>query len=216
MTGQRYPPWTADAMFSTDTRFRQLAATRGLAGSVAIDTGLMTLHTPIVGTLAYVWNREQDEVLLIHRVARRDDDHFGKYNGLGGKLEEGESVMENLRRELFEEASLEITAAELRGTIAWPGFGSNGEDWLGFIFVVDGFTGDVPLHNVEGNLGWVPRGRLLAACSDDENERAAADLPMWEGDRWFVPLVFDGDPRPFHGVMPYDGGEPTGWRVERL
>jgi 8-oxo-dGTP diphosphatase len=39
---------------------------------------------------------------------------------------------------------------------------------------------------------------------------------MWEGDRWFLPLVFDDDPRAFHGVMPYSGGRPVDWRFERL
>lgn len=177
---------------------------------------MVSPHTPIVGSLAYVWDRDRDEVLLIHRVARGDDEHYGKYNGLGGKLEAGESVTENLRRELDEEANLEVRAARLRGTIAWPGFGANGEDWLGFVFLVEEFAGEVPAENPEGVLGWVPRSRLLAACADDAASREAASLPMWEGDRWFVPLVFDDDPRAFHGVMPYEGGRPTGWRVERL
>ncbi len=176
----------------------------------------MTLHTPIVGSLAYVWDRITDRVLMIHRVARADDEHFGKYNGLGGKLERGESVTENLRRELAEEANLVVLEATLRGTVTWPGFGANGEDWLGFVFLVDAFEGEIPSHNPEGSLSWVSRRRLLAACSEDEHERASADLPMWEGDRWFVPLVFDDDPRAFHGVMPYHHGRPTEWRFERL
>ncbi len=173
-------------------------------------------YTPIVGSLAYVLDREVDEVLLIRRNARPDDEHYGKVNGLGGKLEAGESVAANLRRELFEEARIELTDMSLRGTISWPGFGTTGEDWLGFIFLVDGFVGTPPTSNPEGTLEWVPRRRLLDACADDDAVRAAADLPMWEGDRWFVPLVFDGDPRPFHGVMPYDQGRPTEWTVERL
>ena len=42
------------------------------------------------------------------------------------------------------------------------------------------------------------------------------ELPMWKGDRLFLPLVFDGDPRPFHGWMRYDGEEPADWRVSRF
>ena len=172
--------------------------------------------TPIVGSLAYVWDRNTDCVLMVHRVARENDEHFGKHNGLGGKLERDESIIENLRRELAEEANLVITDARLRGTISWPGFGTAGEDWLGFVFVVEGFSGEVPDSNPEGCLSWVERSRLLAACSLDPEERAMAALPMWEGDRWFVPLVFDDDPRAFHGVMPYHDGRPTDWRYERL
>jgi 8-oxo-dGTP diphosphatase len=68
---------------------------------------------------------------------------------------------------------------------------------------------------VEGDLAWIPVDRLLAACSDDPDERERADLPMWEGDRFFLPLVFDDDPRPFNGVMPYSNGRPAHWSFER-
>ncbi|MDH3755751.1 MAG: 8-oxo-dGTP diphosphatase [Acidimicrobiia bacterium] len=173
-------------------------------------------YTPIVGSLAYVFDRERDEVLLVHRTARADDEHYGKYNGLGGKLERIEDIVANVRRELHEEAAIAVTSLALRGTISWPGFGPNGEDWLGFVFLVDGWTGTAPFSNDEGSLEWVPRQRLLDACSDDAEARAAAALPMWEGDRWFVPMVFDDDPRAFHGVMPYDNGSPTDWCHERL
>ena len=46
--------------------------------------------TPIIGTLAYILDQESDRVLLIRRDSRPDDDHFGKVNGLGGKVEKGE------------------------------------------------------------------------------------------------------------------------------
>ena len=172
-------------------------------------------YTPIVGTLGYVWDRAADTVLLVHRVGRDHDEQFGKYNGLGGKLEPDEDVAAGMRRELREEAAIEVTSMRLRGTISWPGFGPNGEDWLGFVFVVEGWTGHVPDRNDEGPLQWVPRARLLAACDEDRAVRDAAALPMWDGDRWFLALVFDDDPRAFHGVMPYAGGRPTGWRFER-
>ncbi len=32
----------------------------------------------------------------------------------------------------------------------------------------------------------------------------------------FFPLVFDGDPRPFHGVMPYRDGRMQSWRDSRV
>ena len=175
-----------------------------------------TPYTPILGTLAYVWDRSTDRVLMVLRNARPDDEHLGKYNGLGGKLESGEDIVTGMRREIAEEAELEVTSMVLRGTINWPGFGANGEDWFGFVFLVDQWMGQPPSSNPEGTLHWIPRTRLLQACSADEAEREVAALPMWEGDRWFLPLVFDDDPRAFHGVMPYAQGRPQSWTVQRL
>ncbi len=158
-------------------------------------------YTPIIGTLGYVLSPDRSRVLMVRR-SRDGDLHQGKYNGLGGKLEADEDVVACLRRELREEAGIEITALRLRGTISWPGFGAGGEDWFGFVFVVDGFTGEVPRRNQDGPLEWVELGRL------DE-------LPMWEGDRHFLPLVF-GDGPVFHGVMPYLNGHPAGWSYSVL
>jgi 8-oxo-dGTP diphosphatase len=173
-------------------------------------------YTPIVGTLAYVWDRAADTVLLIHRNARPDDVHLGKFNGLGGKLEAQEDVVSGVRRELREEAGIELERLTLRGTVSWPGFGANGEDWLGFVFLADTWVGTPPASNDEGTLAWLPRRRLLNACDDDAAVRDAAALPLWEGDRFFLPLVFDDDPRAFHGVMPYAGGRPAAWSYERI
>ena len=159
-------------------------------------------YTPIVATLGYVLAPARDRVLMIHRNARAHDQHLGKYNGLGGKLDPHEDVHAGMRREIHEEAGIECEEMSLRGTINWPGFGKGGEDWLGFIFLVERWSGTPLASNPEGTLEWVERTRLM-------------DLPLWEGDRHFLPLVFDGDPRPFHGVMPYHRGRMQSWQYSR-
>lgn len=159
-------------------------------------------YTPIVATLGYVLSPDRARVLMLHRNARADDHHLGKYNGLGGKIEPDEDVLTGMRREIMEEAGIDCTALSLRGTISWPGFGKGGEDWLGFVFVVTAFTGTPLDANPEGSLEWVDIDQLHT-------------LPMWEGDREFLPLVFDADPRPFHGVMPYRDGRMVSWRWSR-
>lgn len=156
------------------------------------------VYMPIVATLGYVMSPDATQVLMIHRTARPDDQHYGKYNGLGGKVESHEDVVSGMRRELREEAAIEAETLTLRGTINWPGFGPHGEDWLGFIFRVDRWSG-TPLHrNPEGTLEWVALADVLA-------------LNLWPGDLHFLPLVFSGDPRQFHGVMPYEGERPASW-----
>ncbi len=161
------------------------------------------MYTPILATLGYVLSSDGKHVLLIHRNRRSDDAHFGKYNGLGGKLEAGEDVVAGMCREIREEAGIECTSLSLRGTINWPGFGKHGEDWFGFIFVIHAWNGTPTLENAEGTLTWVAVDRIL-------------ELPMWEGDRYFVPLVFDGKVEQFHGVMPYQNGKPVGWSHSTL
>ncbi|HQV73761.1 MAG: 8-oxo-dGTP diphosphatase [Xanthomonadales bacterium] len=160
-------------------------------------------YTPIVATLGYVLSADRRQVLLIHRNARADDQHLGKYNGLGGKMDAGEDVVACMRREIREEAAIECSRMSLRGTISWPGFGKHGEDWLGFIFLIEEFSGTPLTHNAEGTLEWVAIERIL-------------DLPLWEGDRHFLPLVFDADPRTFHGVMPYRDGRMLSWSHSRI
>ncbi|MFO0865726.1 MAG: 8-oxo-dGTP diphosphatase [Gemmataceae bacterium] len=154
--------------------------------------------TPILATLGYVLSEDRSRVLMIHRNRRPGDAHLGKYNGLGGKLEPGEDVVACIRRELREEAGIECRSLRLRGTISWPGFGKQGEDWFGFIFVVDAWDGEVPAANDEGTLEWIPLD-------------AVQSLPLWEGDRFFLPLVFDPAIPQFHGVMPYRDGKPVSW-----
>lgn len=160
-------------------------------------------YMPIVGTLGYILSKDKQQVLMIHRNARPGDEHLGKYNGLGGKLEANEDVVAGMKREIMEEAGIDCTQMSLRGTVSWPGFGKNGEDWLGFIFLITDFEGEPFTENPEGTLDWVPLNEMDA-------------LPMWEGDRYFLPMVFDDDARAFHGVMPYKNGAPASWSFSRI
>jgi 8-oxo-dGTP diphosphatase len=157
-------------------------------------------YTPILATLGYVMSADRQRVLMIHRTGRPGDVHAGKYNGLGGKLDAGEDVVSGMCREIREEAGLECLEMYLRGTISWPGFGKHGEDWFGFIFRIDRWQGTPRMSNPEGTLQWIDKDRIL-------------QLPLWEGDRYFLPLVLGDDPRQFHGVMPYRDGRPVSWHV---
>lgn len=160
------------------------------------------MYTPILAALGFILSPDGGQTLLVHRIKRNDDPHYGKYNGLGGKMEPGEDILSCFRREITEEAGVVCENIELRGTINWQGFGSGGEDWFGFIFLVRKFHGRPYSSNKEGELLWHDVTKLH-------------DLPMWEGDRFFLPLVFDDDPRVFHGYMPYKDGRPVSWQFHR-
>jgi 8-oxo-dGTP diphosphatase len=161
------------------------------------------MTTPVLATLAYVLSEDGRRVLLIHRNKRPDDIHYGKYLGLGGRVERDEDVVTGVRREIKEESGLIAEEVTLRGTILWPGFGKGGQDWFGFVFRVDRFTGAAHGGNDEGSLEWV-------------DVDALATVPMWASDHEWLPMVFDADPRQFHGVMPYHEGEMVGWSYQRV
>ena len=156
-----------------------------------------------MGTLGYIVSPDGRQTLLVHRNKRQDDQHLGKYNGLGGKMEPSEDIVQCISREIYEEAGIICEDILLRGTVNWTGFGPNGEDWFGFIFRIDKFSGVPFTSNEEGELSWV---------DIDSIEK----LPMWEGDRFFLPLVFDNDPKVFHGFMPYENATPLSWSYTRI
>lgn len=155
-------------------------------------------YTPILATLGYIFSPDRSQVLLVHRTARPQDAHYGKYNGLGGKLRSDEDVVSGLCREVYEEAGIACEELELAGTISWPGFGKGGEDWFGFIFRVLRFRGEPKQRNAEGTLEWVAVEKV-------------PELPLWEGDRYFLPMALTPGAPPFHGVMPYRDGRPLSW-----
>jgi len=155
-------------------------------------------YAPILATLGYVLSADGQQVLMVHRDRKPGDHHLGMYNGLGGKLEADEDIVSGMCREIREEAGIECDELFLRGTISWPGFGKQGEDWFGFLFLITRWHGDVLTENPEGRLEWIALDRIF-------------ELPMWEGDRDFLPLVFDRSRPAFHGVMPYAARRKVSW-----
>jgi 8-oxo-dGTP diphosphatase len=157
---------------------------------------------PVLQTAVYILSPAHDQVLLMHRNKWPDDVHHGKYLSLGGHVEPGEDVLTCARREVFEESGLTVTDLVLRGTVMWTGFGAKRRDYLCFVFRADTFTGTAHDGNDEGTLEWVPLDDM-------------ASRPMWDSDHLWLPMVFDGAGKPFHGVMPYDGHEMLSWSYQR-
>ena len=91
-----------------------------------------------LATLCYV--RRAGKTLMIHRIKKANDMHQGKWNGLGGKLDPGETPEECAIREIYEELGLTVRNPLLKGFITFPGF-ANEEDWYTFLFVCTEFEG---------------------------------------------------------------------------
>jgi 8-oxo-dGTP diphosphatase len=99
-----------------------------------------------------------DDVLLLQGAADKKI-WPGKYNGLGGHVERGESVQAAARREIAEEAGLAVDDLRLRGVITID----TGETAGIGVFV---FTARAPSRAVvasrEGALHWVPLADVAA------------------------------------------------------
>ena len=144
--------------------------------------------SPILATLCYV--RRGGHTLMLHRITRKEDVHAGKWNGLGGKLEPGETPEACAIREIGEESGLRARDPELRGILTFPGFTPE-RDWYCYVFVVERFEGEPWQRSAEGELQWIP-------------DEAVIDLPLWEGDRIFLPWIDGG--HFFSGVFRYREG----------
>src|ERR1044071_3523911 len=101
----------------------------------------------ILATLCYI--KRDGHTLMVHRNKKVNDIHQGKWNGLGGKFEAGETPEEGVIREIFEESGLSIQSPKLCGLLMFPNF--KGNDWYVFVFTATEFTGEL-IVSPEGDL----------------------------------------------------------------
>ncbi len=144
-----------------------------------------------LATLVYV--RKDSKTLMLHKAKGYQK---GKWNGLGGKLEPGESPEECMRREVFEESGLHVEKAKLKGFLTWPDF-DGVDDWYAFVFVVTDFSGQ-PVSSDEGELHWIENSKLM-------------ELNLYDGDRIFIPWLEQD--KLFSGKFRYEAGEFKDYEV---
>ena len=128
-------------------------------------------------TLCYILRG--NDVLMLHRVKKKNDINKDKWIGIGGKFEGYESPDECLLREAKEETGLTLTSWQCRGIVTF--LTENPEDGqYMYLFTADGFEGDLIDCN-EGDLQWVSR-------------EFVSQLPTWEGDAIFLKLLWEDAP----------------------
>jgi 8-oxo-dGTP diphosphatase len=170
----------------------EAAAEVSIFGESIVCSGLMPIpeHQSVMklATLCYI--KRDNQTLMLHRIKKENDMHQGKWNGLGGKFEPGETPEACAVREIFEESGLRVKEPELRGILTFPAF-SDDEDWYAFVFVVREFSGEL-IDSPEGVLAWVDDAQVLG-------------LNLWPGDRIFLKWL-DHD-RFFSGRFDYVDSE---------
>ena len=111
----------------------------------------------------------------------------GKWNGVGGKLETGETVEEAAKREAWEEIGVTITDMEKFGVIDFT-FQEGSDPMEVHIFKVNQFDG-APAETEEMKPEWF-----------DVDKIPFAD--MWPDDQYWLPLLLQG--KKFRGRFLFD------------
>lgn len=138
-------------------------------------------------TLCYI--EQGGSYLMLHRTKKENDQSHDKWLGIGGKFEDKESPEECILRETREETGLTLTSYRYRGIVTFVS--DIWETEYMHLFTADGFTGTL-IDCDEGDCVWISREKLLS-------------LPMWEGDRIFLNLLFDPEHPFFSLKLEYQG-----------
>ena len=111
--------------------------------------------------------------LMLNRNKKANDENAGKWIGVGGHMEENESPEECALREIKEETGLTVTDLRLRGILTFilPDWGNE----LTFLYTARTDSDEITAC-AEGTLAWIPMEKI-------------SGLPLWEGDRVFLPLL---------------------------
>ena len=119
---------------------------------------------------------DNDKILMIYRNKKENDISHGKYLGIGGHVEEGETPDEAVKREVKEETNLDLINYKKRGLVH---FIYNGTEELMHVYEATRFEGVLGECN-EGTLSWVLRKNIF-------------NLNLWEGDIYFLKPLFETD-----------------------
>lgn len=155
-------------------------------------------------TMCYI--RQGDQILMLHRIKKAVDINHGKWIGVGGKFEPGESPDECICREVLEETGLILHNPSLRCLVTFNFLNPAAElaDWdteYMFVYVCDSFSGELTADCPEGELRWVTHDEIT-------------QLNLWEGDRIFMPPVLADEPF-FSIKMRYRQDKLLDWHADK-
>ena len=129
----------------------------------------------ILTTLCYI--RKNGKILMLYRNKKENDLNQGKWVGVGGKFEEGETPDQCLIREVFEETGLTLTRFHLHGVVTFVS--DTWDNEYMFLYTGTEYSGELSPDCQEGILRWIDEDKILS-------------LPMWEGDHYFLKPLLDG------------------------
>lgn len=137
-------------------------------------------------TLCYI--EKDDMYLMLLRNKKKNDENEGKWIGVGGKFEPGETPDMCLLREVKEETGLTLTSYKFRGLVIFESDIYETEEM--YLYTADGYEGSITECN-EGELAWKKKSEI-------------GNLNLWEGDREFLKLLAEDEPE-FYLTLTYKG-----------
>ena len=142
-------------------------------------------------TLCYI--ELDNKYLMINKNKRKEDLNKGKWMGLGGHIEIGESPLECVVREVKEESGLNIIDPKLRAKLH---FINDEYEELMYLYTSCSFSGELIECN-EGTLEWI-------------NKEDVFKLNIWEGDKVFLDLLVKNEEY-FELKLYYKNDNFVGW-----
>ena len=119
--------------------------------------------------------QKNDSYLFLYRNKKENDLNEGKWIGVGGHIEKGETKEETLKREIKEETNLDIHSFTYHGEII---FKNDDYEEVMYLYTSNDFSGEIKTCD-EGELHWVKKKDIMS-------------LNLWEGDKVFLPLLIEG------------------------
>lgn len=116
----------------------------------------------------------------------------------GGKVEDGESIVDSTVREVKEETGLTVDELELCGIVHWHN-GATGDKYIVFCYRTSVFSGELLERTDEGELFWADREKLPS-------------LPLAEGFGQRLPMFFDKAYSEGFGIWHAAGGNTMKWQ----
>ena len=138
-------------------------------------------------TLCYI--EKDGKYLMLLRNKKENDLNEGKWVGIGGKFEAGETPEECLLREVREETELTLTRYHFHGIIRF--ISDRWEDEDMYLYSASDFTGTIPDTCDEGELRWIDKDKIMG-------------LSLWEGDRYFLSELLKGT-ETINMTLKYEG-----------
>ncbi|MFJ8267066.1 NUDIX hydrolase [Peribacillus asahii] len=96
--------------------------------------------------------KKENKMLLLNREKAPI---MGVWNGVGGKIEKGESPDEGALREVFEETGIRVQGYFSKGTVTWETSNDELDGIYVYLYEVDNvLTDETPKKTREGILDW--------------------------------------------------------------